>query len=584
MMEGYILRLRPRSVLADGFSEERLTSLLQALTGTAIEPPSVTIGIAFGTSTDDPYVADHIADAIVEFCSEPALLVIDMAFGTDVFRGLSMCDVLLHNAFVEVADKLHAESRIIVLADELPTQIDMLFEAIQNDVLSAKICIIDAEFNYLGNPDFVDMAQITEQLSLSFDENVEDLRRSTLRRRGVFEYKALSSPPSYYLFHYDPLQPVHEVLVDFLKDHFEAVHADLVVFESSNTGDWFSSCIKSACLGHRPCVDSAHLAAPAASADRSVRTTLQQAQATLADQTRRICFVVPAFRTGGSLMRLFDLTGRVSFANASFFAIYCETTDRNPQCPANSFGEISLQRGGASYQLNYILSVPMRPLDSQNWKVKAAIDMNEVQKLGNAHFSPDADIKPTHVAMWSLFEDYSVGPETPVPSVPGRDSIMHFPLLGDMNEWDSYWLAEASVRHAVSLQKCAREGLLVVVPDEESGARPLAEALTERCVTAVLRVARPVIDGQEALPAKISSTLRDNSASSIVVLDESTVTYSTLQKLCEIVKEVTGRGPDLLGAIVDLSDEGGFLGLDHFSFARWRPLLYLSDGRPHAAT
>ncbi|WP_328858104.1 hypothetical protein OG579_03420 [Williamsia herbipolensis] len=531
---------------------------------------AITIPISIATGVDDAEQASYITSLIAAATDEPALLIIDLAFTDATVRGISLCDVLLSKALLEASPKVHGDSKILVLLKDLPTEAEDLLTLIDDPILGPKLVFADADFRTCGNTELIDIPLVENTLRLQFEDHLEDLRRSTLRRRGVFEYRSSTDYVSHYSFHYDPLHQVRPVLIEMLRKHFLITDCQIVLFESTFSGDWFSSCVQSACLGQTASIDSADLALgsgrPTSNAEDQRRSVAIEI---LQDESKRLCCLVPAFRTGGSLLNLFEQTGRQKLSNVNFMTVFVD--DSKTQGKIDD-GPIELSWGQQTYELEYLLPVPMRHLAAEAWEVTVARALNEVERPGGEPFAPGDDINPTRTAMLTLFDDYGAEIESPVPS--GRPPITNFPQLQRLDSWDAFWLAEAAVRRAVTLRKCAREGLLVVIPDEANGSSPIADALATHCVTSVLRLPRGVIDGDLDLSEKSRALLVSNSASTVLLLDESSVTRGTLSRMQGIVEATVGRRPRTMAAIIDLGKtDAATVEGDFFSFASWQPLL-----------
>lgn len=84
---------------------------------------------------------------------------------------------------------------------------------------------------------------------------------------------------------------------------------------------------------------------------------------------------------------------------------------------------------------------------------------------------------------------------------------------------------------------------------------PSAPPCRRRLGVAVVRVPRAVLDGSAQVPDKDLRTLRDFTALKIAVMDESSITGATLGKMARIVKDATGRTPDLSLALFSPSKD-----------------------------
>ena len=139
-------------------------------------------------------------------------------------------------------------------------------------------------------------------------------------------------------------------------------------------------------------------------------------------------------------------------------------------------------------------------------------------------------------------------------------------------------MAESILRLAEDHLNCVRSQLLVVVPEERTGIRGLSEAVEKRLAVAVAKIDRGVLEGEMPLPTEIAALIRRYGGVKIVILDESTVTYSTLNKLDEIVRNAAYRYADLKASIVELPIAGSIRPNAMVSLIRWSPLRFVSNG------
>jgi len=81
-----------------------------------------------------------------------------------------------------------------------------------------------------------------------------------------------------------------------------------------------------------------------------------------------------------------------------------------------------------------------------------------------------------------------------------------------------------------------------------------------------------MIEGDEVVTKEIHDKLKKHTADTIAVLDESTVTHGTLERLARLVNSSIRIDPDLLGAIVDASTAPPKLEIPFFSLTGWAAL------------
>lgn len=222
--------------------------------------------------------------------------------------------------------------------------------------------------------------------------------------------------------------------------------------------------------------------------------------------------------------------------------------------------------------LDFLFRVEVKTIPRSNWKVVAAELLPEVEyprehsfdgrwqdgTLERRHHPNSVPFWVPNVAMWSLYEEYGVTeePTIVVPRARPKKAVAHFPRFDTLNAWDAHWLAEAVICRFEDSLGLDRADFAVLLPDEPTGAVPIADAMDLRCGVAVVRVPRPVIDGDEDLPVEIYEEIVDWAGDELVVFDESSVTGATLARLAHLVEAVTGDAPAALGVVVDLSPPG----------------------------
>lgn len=573
-MDAVIVRVRPAASVTDGYSEARLTEVVKAATGHP-EKSAITIRVGLNMSPITPDWVEDIAAYVSASLADVDLLLIDMNFDRTVPRGFAVCDILVRAVLEQAAPAVKPETRIVILLEALPTTADALSGLQDEDPFDGRLMFVTGHEAVGRIPD-VEFSRLADALRPTDEDLVAIIAAGTLRRRGVFESRKGSSL-SHYLFYYEALPPSQDVLIDALREYFQENGTGLVVFDEISAGPWFRSCIVAAGMTTKVAyLDARHLQADARIQPGAEQESVDRGRALLADEDVSLCVVTPVYRTGRTIMSLFERTGRRMSDRTRLLAVYGDDELGGYDSPGPSITQrIDLRWGGKTVPLDYVLAVPIRILHSGDWKVQAAQGLSEVERVHLAA-GPDAeDARLGRIGMTailSLFEEYGAGPETPTPS--RRRPISHFPLLHGLHPWDAHWLAEMAVRRILDITACAREALLVVLPDEMTGARPIARALKERCQTAVMNISREVIENTIPLPDETRVRLRRHAADTVVVLDESTVTHSTLALLGDLVESVLHRQPDLYASIVDLAPRTVTRREPYFTYAEWSPLRH----------
>ena len=91
---------------------------------------------------------------------------------------------------------------------------------------------------------------------------------------------------------------------------------------------------------------------------------------------------------------------------------------------------------GEQICVDYLVDAAQDVLSPDHWLVKAATSIESGQR------DDDDAGNPSVLGMWSLFAEYGVGLESPVPL--HREPILRMPNLTNLDRWDSHWLGECS--------------------------------------------------------------------------------------------------------------------------------------------
>jgi hypothetical protein len=159
--------------------------------------------------------------------------------------------------------------------------------------------------------------------------------------------------------------------------------------------------------------------------------------------------------------------------------------------------------------------------------------------------------------MWSLYEEYGVDVE-PLDVTPGgRQPVLRFPQLYDLDEWDAHWLAEGIVSRFEEHLGLERGEFLVVLPIERNATERISKAMDEKCGVRVAKVSRDSInDSPHSVSLEIQELISKYKGHEIAVFDESTISGGTIAALIEIVHSITQEYPLAVGTVVDLTRRG----------------------------
>ena len=482
-----------------------------------------------------------------------------------------MLDSLISALLAQTA-VLESTCNIVVSVHELPNRVDAIYDLISIPNLGSRLAVVDNSGAHLG------VSALAEQVAAALSGAPvpdDDVDRGILRHRGVFRGRS-SGRVSNYLFYYEALPKASAGFQQRLVEALSAARPDVVVFDTSTSGPWFASMVQAACVQlqttHSAKLTSVDIgqwvAYQSGRLDEPERSRVQAAERALSADAA-VAVVVPAYASGRSLTRALELVGSPDLNRTTAVAVFADAAaSLRPSHLPGIHGVATQPYGGKTIDVHCMRQVELRTLDREHWLVAAAEVLGEVRDL------PVEQVEHGQlgtVALWSLYADCGVDVER-VP--PGRRAPKrYFPDLARLDDWDAHWLAEAAVANMLQvLPKSNRAALLIVIPSEENGTQPIARALTEQCGTAVLRVPRAMLEGLEPPAATTLEKLRRHTADTIVILDESTVTHETLEKLARFVEASVRVPPDLIGAMIDVSSKGPRLEIPYFSLARWAAL------------
>jgi hypothetical protein len=572
-----VVRLRPSSAEDDGYTQAQLTEFARLLTGKP-EQSSRTFSTSLDSNPLDPTLRQSFAGLLLDAVMNAAILIIDMNYDRTVPRGFAVSDILVADGLLSIRSAIRPETRVIILVEALPVTSDEVYALLSESDFAENLCFIDANGKILG-----------QAVGLKFDRLITMLRPrpvayrggladGTVRRRGVFAYGP-KADRSYYLYRYVAQQSCHDALISLLIQYIAALNLRMLVYDSTSAGSWFQTCVQSATL--KAGILPLDVASREAEWDRTNKDEASRTQHAT-DILQQIddleaCFVVAAYKSGRTLLRLAD-AGGVSVQNTRILALYLDTGDEGP---ADDDGGLTLRHeamvGGHDVAIDYLLAVPVVPLSTMDWRVRCARLLDEIEGVDETdeeQMERDQCMRdPYRVALWSLFSHYGAGLEEPLPR--SRPAVMSFPRLPALDPWDAHWLAETFVSRAANLLGCSNEGMLVVVPVEtevQSGAHPISQSLRKRLNVPLLAVPRKVIERKADLSPKAKAFLKKHSGLKTIVLDESSITHKTLNRLGELVRDYHDHDPDLYATVVNLGGTAETSPSPLLAFAEWAPL------------
>lgn len=560
-----IVRVRPAAIAAGGLSNDRLRDVAASLLpGTeVIQGPTTTFQVDPVISPFNQDVVGSLTRLLVSSLDTHDALILDVNFDRTAAR-YAVIDILLYQAMILLPDELIEGRRIVVLVEQLPARTDCLAMLADDVRFVRSIVVLDAAGRskdtsvdgWLAGTEVANMVRVDNR------ELREHVSALILRRRGVFA----TSRPEYSTFLYSAAACTDK-LATLLSEYFADHDVSFVLFDA-DTEDWFEDAVKAACLQTERDIQAYAIEdlTSTANQDQKLATVRQNALREIRDPDNTFCVVMPMYKTGRRMTELRGLWEQQGRWDPLLLTIMCDPPAGSTVTDHDYYSSVRIGANGRSVEVDYFAKVEMELLRQGDWRVVAAELNGEVEE----HI--DSWVSPSQVGLWSMFVDYGAKKEYSVPK--SRSAIASFPQMRELNQWDSLWLAEAVIRCAQRTLGCARERILVVTPDERTAARRIAEAVEKILPVAVAKVKRAVLTGHQSLPEKVRQLIQANANLRIVLLDESTVTYTTFGQLDRVLHTTIGRVADLCAAVVELpsSETDTERPKNLVSLCRWQPL------------
>ena len=533
-----------------------------------------------------PYRSQEAALALLshlqQLINDYDTVVIDQTYDLAEARG-PMNDIPLRDVLdqaLENKTKNDKEIRIYILRTEVPLPGDSLHPT------SGKhgSCI---SFVGTGEPHGLglipqDLADyISNQVNIALTAQGK-ARPPFLRRRGVFQY--FPGSDCYFIFDYSVRSDRSRQVADQLTDYLRDQEVQLVIYDSGKAAPWFESIVSTACENAN-CVriDNTYFSGDFEprnqNADGLLTAISNRAKTLFKDSKDTItCFIVPAYHGGASLIDLEHAYGTSSgtilhttiMLNSAVYRPFDEPLGHDVR-------RCEIQCQGEPLLLDYFYRLPIPQLKSSGWKVKAAEKLGEIEV---STFKSDGTVPSGDVgwvALWSLFESCGCGKENLVPEQ-RKNVIKYLPQLNQIDDYDAHWLAEVCLKklnETLKPQGNSRSAILIVVPEEDSGAMKIADAMHDQCTTTILKIPRNLINGESTeVPSHIESTLKEYVDRGIVAFDESVITGDTLTALGKFISCITHREPLAYGTVIDVRSPNpdSNQDLNVFSLQQWHPL------------
>lgn len=525
---------------------------------------------------------ETIAEKVEAALSDSLCVIVDLRFDPrDVDRRLDDIQGAAVRCCVRssgTSPVLTSDHRLLLLVNTPLADGDRL--AIDLEVVQppGRVAVLDRNGTPSSQPEWAVPSAVFEAMEITDEHRVADMEARLIRRRGVFEVPR--DTKRYVPYHYLPILCLESV-VSLLYRCVER-HGSTVLIYQPRGNSWLQQVVKQVCqrripnvAGHFPIVagdfeDIAQLASPDSSKEAADAARVQAARddirRALNREGARVLIVVPMTINGTAIRDVLTDLRQVYSGHVDALAIMIYAD----QAKHAALIEVATQ--DEVVKVEHFLAVDQRPLTDRDWQLRAAQAADAVEDMDS--WSP-----PSLIGLWSLFEEVGCGDEEPIPQRRQRPGLKWFPRLKDISDEDALWLAESIVRLAEEkLKNATRANLLIVLPDEPSGVRKIARALTERMNVAVVAIQRSVIEGDLALSDDARRALVDHRSQNIVIVDESTVTYGSLERLTELVLEETRSVPQLKIVVLETSLNPEKRPNEFASLISWRPVARMDEG------
>ena len=535
-----ILRVRPASAIEEGPPAERLDELLRATHGDAVQVVrKLNFTIPLDASPYDEPIVARLRDTVVEALHDANVLLIDFCHPR-IVAGYAVPEWILYRALAEAVVRVSDQARIIIYLETLPGRGEKLLGLVPVDRPAEQIQFIDEDGHTLGTD--LEAGPTADRLAHFFSGRTQVLAQSIrgrlIRWRGVF--RRPSRPHDrFFKYQYSLHGDVaYQELGELISEYLISINAATVVFSDYAFPGWLEPAVTEAAqrLG-LPWASLATLAEPEGSIDAALLRPVEDTRALLADAGTTVAVILPAYKAGLSHIEVERQLSVLGCDRFQLLAVIADQSlvDRN-EVEIKTFRSVRVPRGPDSFSVDFLLSAEIESLQSDDWLVKCAGVLGEVQEMS-------MDIRNyTRVAIWSLLADYPAGLERPVPG--GRLPIRWYPSLADLHPWDAHWIAWLLVQQICERLNCTSNMLLLVVPSEGNASRRLAVEAERVEGVRVVSLSRSEIDGRVALSESAQTSIRDYEHLLVAAVDEASISGGTLTQISQRVQDVRGRGCD----------------------------------------
>jgi hypothetical protein len=515
--------------------------------------------------------SQRLADRISRAVGESKVVVVDLLHD-ETFRPSSI-EQIVSTAFQQVEFKILVGNALVIVlvrdsvfADN--PRVAALSEAIEGDKAGFLAEDGSTSSSLLGGS----LQTFATGFRAGIDDHREEISKRILRRRGVFE--APESDDTFLKFRFSAAD-CNEHVAGFVEEFVRGRLAELGI-ERERVGvvshcpisPWLAEAANTACsrigalrnfMSYDIGVDQGKHQPELSPDDLDVASDAKA----LLPEMHLVIVLVSLVKTGRSLDRVIQAVRDQSGARIECVAVLWDG-HRLPEIPREFTSE-----AGEPHALAVASRAKQEILTSSDWRVAAARQTGEIEVGLEEYRAPSA------LSMWSLFDDVGLGLEYPKPE--RRKALLRFPRLNEMDERDAHWLSDAMIKAVQFELEISPDRLVAVVPSEDSGVSRLRDALRDALDIEVVELSRAAIDGIEestatksTLPSDFIEALGAHKLKVPIILDESTVTYSTIRAIESAVQAVLHVRPKLAMVALEAERPGSQRPLTPVhSFSRW---------------
>jgi hypothetical protein len=518
----------------------------------------MSVTLQFSTTDPSPDEASELAEQLRPHLEAANAVVLDLRIDDELVRRTAV-NHLWASMLHRVRDAVRPDHKLLVIVREHLAPTEQLARTLAQRPFRDRVHFLDANGDDRGDATWDLPRGIDELIRWKHEDHVKHLRSRVLRCRGVFSIA--HRPNEYVPFRYMPLG-ADSSLTALFNDAIEDHGAQIVLYDE-HANSWLQNTIEPLCFRRQTfCASFGDVAPEAASepVEARVAGVRERLGAMLDDESNPVLVVVPLIKSGSSVAGpLMKIRARSSAP----IRVLTVMIDQSQIREDNTAEPLTVS--GEEIPVDYLVPVSQSILSDDDWRLRAALASGAVIPLA------EPKVTPSKLGLWDLIAERGCGLETPVPK--GRERVRWFPILHEMSPEDALWIAECLLGTIEARLGHDRSNVVILMPDEPSGARPIAQALRHKLSVAVRMIPRAVLDGEVEMPAELHTRLQRSHGRAIVVLDESTVTGGTLKTLGQVAQKYANQAPALTLVVLDLGKRSDRLE-QQMSLLSWTPVMF----------